>query len=283
MKRGIVVANPTQIVHESRGSSPYGVVAFHPIYLRKYLLYWDEIHWATISTANIGMTPDLSTLVDENILHIYYIPVYPLLVSYSDLHTRTSIAQLSLLDDLNQTGNGIFVIGQPGPGLFLPEDERQISPGIEVKITNGLPSFTADVPIEEILKFKEERRDELLHFQNTLSEFGVNLSGTDNYERAANVGMEKLQLRLNGLHRVMNERYKGKIILSSLKTIFTSVSLSTELINALRGNPFRIDRVFSDGTTIAGIIGDILTLRKPPENFSDIAYLYWIEKAIKNN
>ncbi|MHA1342201.1 MAG: DUF6236 family protein [Promethearchaeota archaeon] len=281
MKRGIVVANPVQVIHDSNRSGPYGTVAFHPVFLRRYLLYWDEIHWVTISPANIGITPGLSTLQEEKILWIWYQPMYPLEGEEWDQNYLTSSAQLEVMRNLNREQNGIFVLGQAGPNLFLPESERELSPGIELKLTNALPTFSADIPVEDILNFKEKRRDELKRFQNTLSKFGEKLSGTDNIERATNITIEEINLRLGDLHRVMKERFKGKLLWSSLKAIMRVPLLVTELKNAFTGNHYRLDRVATDLTSLAEIIiGEILTIRNIPEKFNDIAYLYWIEKEI---
>lgn len=98
--------------------------------------------------------------------------------------------------------------------------------GMALSFKNLLPRVSPDTELREVVEFRNQRREELLHFRNFVDEVQTKLSKCENKEEAKLVitqFQEQLELGASAIQRVMEERGIRSVV-GTLRTIFTAKS-----------------------------------------------------------
>ena len=147
-KKGIVISPPFQALPQGVqcGGSP------DPQDVRKYLLYWDEIDYPDNNIISIGLSDDLSFLEGCGVLKRTRI-----IFQGSGLIDGTVFitAQEQAFRNNEKQEQGKWSLAQLSTNQFytntLPET------GVEFELLNCLPVPQSDVPLNDILEFKQKR------------------------------------------------------------------------------------------------------------------------------
>ncbi|NMX98050.1 hypothetical protein HBO43_15730 [Pseudomonas veronii] len=159
--RGIVIA-PSLDLDAHKNISYLGTI--HPDTFKKYLLYFDKIDIPKTTRIGFESTPDDKFLESAGILE-------------HTLHDEGSTFQPKHTK-LNLIENALKIRHSVQPGQWslanhkLSPSENQLTknPGIEIKIYECLPIPSPESSFDDILNYKDKRKDELLEFRNHLDD-----------------------------------------------------------------------------------------------------------------
>jgi hypothetical protein len=159
-KKGLVISSPMSIDLVGLDSSLRGSLDAQE--LRSWLLYWDELVWPASNLIRAGGGNDEEFLVNAKIL------TRP--VSYVSSGTFEQIiinTHINCFLDLDKKEPGVWALAQGEKSLLLNHPSGQFveNEGITLELLRALPTPAEDVPLNEILEFKERRKDELLAFR----------------------------------------------------------------------------------------------------------------------
>jgi len=249
-----------------------------PEELRYYVLYWDRV------------------VVPGNNLVYIRIPEEELLTSSGAIERprvtfqgsfqgdQITYAMLScqclVAEELVKDKSIDWVLHQFGAECTLPNNFSHQKNIIRVDLANALPVPSPDTPIEEILEFKESRRDELGQLHNELDRLYEQILTAPDKDLASKKVVSDLTGRIENLEKVANERFKRtrKFDLSA------ELNLSGKDISVGASSGALID-FFANGFTIpiATVLGALVsTIRitskvtntfQPAEENLKLAYL----------
>lgn len=207
--RGIVISPPFEVLPEGGircGGGP------SPADLRKYLLYWDEIDYPDNNFVSIGADPDLEFLISAGVATRTRVQFQGSMSSGNGEFFL--IAQQAVFEKRDNESPGLWSLAQLSSAPYFAES--QPVPAIEYQLWNALPVPQADVPLNEILEFKERRRDELVALRIYLDEMYQSVVSAADVPRARNLQIAKLETALNEVDKTLGESGVAKA-LSSLR------------------------------------------------------------------
>lgn len=131
---------------------------------------------------------------------------------------------------------------------FLPDGHLAPSRGVLVQLANAIPVPDKDVPLAEVLEFKQKRRDELLVMRHEIEELYQRIGKAEDPALALNTGLEELSRTVNDAIKVTREQrlpFRMSTELASVNIagaiaaaapqIFAAAPLVTVLSNAAAG------------------------------------------------
>lgn len=282
-KRGIVIADTVFLKQNDTSRLVYSSPIIKPLDLRRYLLYWDEIEWVTINQRNIMQSPELNLLIDEGIFKGSFLPVYTIQgAPENNVWYKIAHAQESVFRENNQRPNELWSLGKVLTNQVIREEEITRQTGLEISLVNALPIVPSEVPIEDILKFKQRRKDELLRFRVALGTLYEEIINTSDIHHSNLQSTDEIALALNDLHKVMGESFLKKIV-SSLKVELNILDVLTGV-----GTAIGLSQIYNLPPALTIIVGGLVpalkitlgNIAKPkgiPEKLRDYSYLYYIE------
>lgn len=183
--------------------------------LRKYLLYWDEIVLAENNLIGIGSN-DFDFLQSAGVgrkERVIFQGSFQI-----DSRIMISSQQAAWLEN-ERKEPGVWSIAQSSSTPFFVDGA--IKSVIEFELYDALPIPSHDVPLNDILEFKQKRRDELIAFRVHLDGIYQSVLTAGNIPSAKSAEIEKLKLALNDINRTLSEGLIKKS-LSSLRSTFES-------------------------------------------------------------
>jgi len=159
-KKGLVISSPVSI--DVGANSLISRGGLDPKELRSWLLYWDELAWPTSNLISFGGEKDESFLISAKVLTRprIFIPGGPVAQTVFDTYINCYL-------DLSFKEPGVWALSQGEKSLLIKHPSGQFveNGGITLELLRALPTPAEDVPLNEILEFKERRRNELLAFR----------------------------------------------------------------------------------------------------------------------
>lgn len=251
------------------------------IQLRQYLMYWDKIDLPNNPIITSPETEEMTYLREVGFLERSKID-RPLAGEFVDMFLKS---QMWAFNKKNEVDPASWSLAQPTSHLILAKDESIMTRSLEIELYNCLPVPSEESSLDDILKFKDKRRDELLELRMLMDNFQDEIHTSLDSERKKEIVMRNLEKKLKDLDTVMQESY--------IKRVYRSVKLNVEpkkqLTQALAtfgaagstGLPLEISALA--GFTSSFIKVDYNELLRPkslPENLNNYAYLYYQKKEI---
>lgn len=272
--RGIVVSPEIVISGKNSMSVNGGEIA--PLKLRQYLLYWDQIDFPTNNIMSFAGTPETDYLESTGSMKRSRVSVE----MKGELVNLFLQSQVKALHLNNRMEPGRWSLAQPRHELVLDRDSSDINRTIAVELYQSLPAPTKDVPLADILEFKERRKDELGEFRGLIDSLYSEIIISGDQEMAKVAKLDELARKANDIDRLLEESLIQKIK-QSLKIQFDYNSLvagtGAAVLGSLSGNP--------EAGIIAGIMSSIrvnsemsLIPKGLPDELKDYAYLYYSQK-----
>lgn len=125
--------------------------------LRHYLLFWDKLNYPENNAIGIGLGQDTQFLFDLGILSRERV-VFDGPVELGDAIRR---AHVSAFEKLDREQPGMWCVATGPNSVVFPNDDLEHGRGVLFSIHRSLPVPDKDVPLDDILKFKERRNAEL--------------------------------------------------------------------------------------------------------------------------
>jgi hypothetical protein len=279
--RGIVVA--PRFEFDGQTLHFPGLVGVEAEDLRKYLLYWDKIDYPNNNLIGTGTGPNEHFLIEAGVLRRTDIRF----TSFSgNIGYGYILAQAQALQINNQREPGLWSMVQTANRLFLPSEVSHETRALEIELYNVLPVPSEEVSLEDILRFKERRNDELLALRAAMDELYLEVIDSSDVPRAKTAALRRLENSLRNLHTATNESWASKL-LASLRVELNMPNIATHAVVGAALAPTVLDISPSLGAalgaTAAAIKFEFRTTRKadalPPE-LKDFAYLQSAEREL---
>lgn len=279
MKRGVVIT--PEFTFDGRTVSLSG--GFDPIALRQYLLYWDKIDWPDNNIISIGDEhPDFEFLKQAGVLE-------RTMVRFNSFSGNAGYAMLQMqvaaLEKRSSEEPGSWCLAQHSNVLASSTVGTIDSTSIEVELYSAVPVPRADVPLQDILEFKEQRSDELLQFRAVMDELYQETIRAADIPRAKLQVHAKLQQALVELNATFEETFKQRL-LASLKVELNLPNIAgLAMAGGAAASTFGISigAGAALGAVAAALKFDLAHIRKGaaiPENLRDYAYLHHVEREL---
>ena len=270
--RGIVVT-PKFTVSGTSLHFP-GLVGIAPDDLRFYLLYWDKIDYPNNNLIHIASSPNDQFLIDAGVMTRTNIAVN----ASGGMETLYVSAQLDALRQLNTRDPGQWSLAQTSNAFYLPESESTETRSIEIELFSVLPVPTENVALEDILRFKEKRHDELVRLRIAMDKLYLDVDRSNDIPRAKNAAIIELEETLKALNRVANESWTTRL-LPNLRVEFSLSELAgSAAAGELVGQRFGITP--GVGAAIGAVsaavklgYGTVRRVKGLPDELKDFAYL----------
>lgn len=182
--RGLIISTRMKIDTDNRSIS--GIGGFDPGELRFSLLYWDKLVYPTNNLISFGGGEDEEFLISAGVLKkIIY--AYP----YGEASSIVFDTYMRAFSDLENKEPGVWSLSQGEKSLFINNLAANLidDSGISLELIRAIPVPAADVPLNEILEFKEKRKDELMIFRAHIDQLVLEIqnspSRTDDFNRIA--------------------------------------------------------------------------------------------------
>ncbi len=282
--KGIIISPK----YSSADNGRFGIKGnVEPQELRQYVLYWDKIDFPT-NTFMYFTTPEVDFLEKVGVLQRSRFGM-PSSFNSSELGNIFSNMQLAALKNNNEKGDGKWSLSQPNSKLFFDYKNSVQCKHLEVELFNSLPIPSASSSLEDILAFKERRKDELLEFRLLMDNLYLELIKSGDTETAIDVYIRNIQRKIKEIDNVMNES-KIKSFRDSVKIRFDlGEAIKNTFIGASSGHIFNFPDDF--GVSLGAAIGFASSFikinsemsLKPkgiPSDLKDYAYLYYSQKEL---
>lgn len=277
--RGIIITMP----FEFDGNSLSIKGSLDSVSLRQYLLYWDKIDLPDNNIISIGSeTPEIQFLKDAGILERTYAKFSSFTGNIGYSMVKMQYATLHMK---NHTEPGCWSLAQAGNSLYAPVENTIETGSIVVELYNSIPVPLGDVPLQEILEFKEKRKDELLSFRCAMDDLYDKVAKSGDIVRAKTNAIDKIEKNVNDLNKVFNETWKSKL-LSTVKVELNVPNLATAAIAGGVGaasfgfSPVAGAAIGAAGAALKMDISQSRQLDNLPSELKDFAYLHYVEKEL---
>lgn len=254
--------------------------------IRQSILYWDKIDVPDNNLLGTSISADEQFLESEGILQrtlVNFNAENGIMINADLLNT----IQNAVLGYNNKNSGEVWTLGQYSKSLILPKEQGVETETIQIELCNCLPVPDQDTPFENILKFKEQRQDELNEFRKVLDDMYDSILKSGNPELSKNRSIEKLQNKLILIDRLMNESKMHKMM-SNVKIKLNASSMVHMGVNAL--SIYGAGKLVGlpDMATTFGVLASTLVVSyeksmKPkeiPDSIKDYAYLFYAKRDV---
>lgn len=208
--RGLVVSPPISIEGTSLHIKSSNL---DPQELRFALLFWDRLTWPTSNAIHLASNPDESFLESTGTL------IRPNHTFYGDVPQGIARGQVQAFQDLEIAEPGVWALAQGENSFSWKENFLDIDKGTLVELHRAIPIPKHDVPLAEILEFKERRKDELLLLRYKLESFISEIENSLDKSKALNKSIEELDQACSNL-LILGKEWQFPVYLSNLKATF---------------------------------------------------------------
>ncbi len=272
-RRGIVISPQFQILPNGAinfGSSP------DPFDLRKYLMYWDEIDYPTSNLVHVESSSDIQYL--EETKHLKRTVVQ---FSSANIDEKFFIStQEAAYRENNSKEPSTWSMAQLSSTQCYTQQTSKI--GVDFELYGMLPVPSENTPLNDILEFKELRKDELSDFRAHLDEIYQKIISSSDIPRAKSSEISKLELAVKNIDKTLNESAIRRKITNLRNTInddFLGIA-GTGLGAASLASQISMTPLLA-GMAGAGIFATIKSLSMPSSSTCSASFNYL--NSIRNN
>jgi len=248
-----------------------------PHELRQATLYWDRVVWPTSNFMHFGGDQDA-----EYLEQVGFIERPQFNFASGEAAQVFAFTQLKAFRDLESRDPGCWALLQGPSSLMIKDGLAEEGRGLLVELYRAVPVPAEDVPLAEVLEFKERRRDELVAFRSELASFYSDISNSDDPAFEQRRHIETLDKACATMVRLAKE----SPIAFKLSDLKASISLpgafKGALKGALAGATHQMPLV---GAAIGGVAGAVnfsagLGLRNARLSGSPFRYVYYTHKEL---
>lgn len=251
--RGLIISNPIQIDTANLSFSAQG--GLDPSELRFSLLYWDKLVQPRSNFIGFGGGDDEQFLVSAKVLSQ---PTY--VHRGGDITSIVFDTYMAAFSDLENREPGVWSLSQGEKSLFINNLAANLvdDSGISLELIRAIPVPAADVPLNEILEFKERRNAELMIFRAHIDKLVLEIQSSPARTDAFNRIAKEVDAACADLLKVGRE-WQVPFHLSDFKATFNfdSVKFLGSVGGAWKlGEPYGLTAATS-AASVAGLISTI--------------------------
>lgn len=251
--RGLIISNPIQIDTANLSFSVQG--GLDPSELRFSLLYWDKLVHPRSNFIGFGGGNDEQFLVSAGVLSQ---PTY--MHRGGDIISIEFDTYMAAFSDLENREPGVWSLSQGEKSLFINSSAANLidDSGLSLELIRAIPVPAADVPLNEILEFKERRNAELMIFRAHIDKLVYEIQNSPVRTDAFNRIAKEVDVACADLLKVGHE-WQMPFHLSDFKATFNfdSVKFLGSVGGAWKlGEPYGLTAATS-AASVAGLISTI--------------------------
>lgn len=226
MERGIVISPD---FHFLPNGSTFFEAATDPDELRKYLLYWDKME-VPLTTYVLFECSDFDYLSNVGVLSrtpfsTSNVRMMHIRDSYKMTLPKEAGVEILLghehvFHEMCKKEPGAWSKAQMSTTLLSKNEIKRES--IEFELYNAIPVPRTDIPLNDILEFKESHKDELSAFRTYLDDLYQKIISSADIPRAKITELQRLEDAIKDVYRVLEES-KIKVVLRSMKSVISGV------------------------------------------------------------
>ncbi|ABZ78497.1 hypothetical protein Shal_3957 [Shewanella halifaxensis HAW-EB4] len=253
MKRGLMITQ--DISARSEGFDLNGGIDQQA--LRQYLLFWDRLSCPQSNIIYSGLGADFDFLINAGIADYKTVNFFGSInvnnEFFSELENR-ALQALSVDKDTDWCLASSFKLLEK-QAIASKKDEA-----ISVHLLDAMNVFTPEVPLSEILEFKEKRSDELLEFRDSMDDLKSAILLSADSDEMLRRKIRKIERDIGDVNRLVKESRQPSVKRCATEVLtFTGgvewVSTSLTSMGLLEGF-----EMFTKGVGLAG--GIYLSLNK---------------------
>jgi hypothetical protein len=257
--------------------------------LRYYLLYWDEVVIPTNTLIHVSVAADEDLLIRQGIIKRPSVALSR--IGGGDGGRSLLQSQAIVAEALMGMEPGKWVFMQDGDKLNLAEGYSEIRNNFTLDIANIMPVPPIDTPIEDILEFKHNRKDELRELWHYLDDLCVQVQREPDRALAQRLVTHDFGKAVENSITITKEKWRGFHLTNFKSTISldyknlvggVAAEFMTNYLPMLEGTPKGVAAIFGVAVSTLKVTADIsLTPRTPKtgEQFK-LAYLSEITKRL---
>ena len=187
--------------------------------LRSALLFWDKIDCPKNDLIVLSRGSDLAFLLDAGI-------AYRSEVKFSNGWDAASVLEQTAIktyESHNEKEPGRWALMRNENSLTYSDDGFAAHEALQITLYKGVIVPDRDVPLEEILNFKEKRKEELLNFRSQIDKMLLTMSNSESLDFSKVTQVDSLDKSMADIAKVMKE--------SKFKKIFTDLSANIKMTN----------------------------------------------------
>lgn len=181
--------------------------------LRTSLLYWDRLLYPQNPIFRLGTNQDEEFLITCGILKK---PLYNVKSGGTDIFLK---AQTMALLDMQKKEPGVWSLNSNKNTILVNSGLATKNSGLLLQLLNAVPVPSHDIPLAEILEFKQRRRDELLAFRAHFEAMANSIQNSSDSEQALQSRLEEIDKSCSDLVRTTRE-WQYPIKLASVNASF---------------------------------------------------------------
>lgn len=185
-----------------------------PQELRFALLFWDRLVWPSSRAIHFASGPDEQFLESAGIL------ARPEYTFNGDVAQGIARGQFQAYQDLERNDPGNWALSQGENSLLWKEGLADEGAGAVIELHRAIPIPKQDVPLAEILEFRQRRRDELVLLRHYLESLVADIDGAADKPSALQKRVAEIDQACADLLAVGKE-WQFPVYLSNLKASFS--------------------------------------------------------------
>ncbi|HBX0110807.1 TPA: hypothetical protein MFY10_25605 [Klebsiella pneumoniae] len=166
------------------------------------VLYWDSI--VNLNTGLVGspINQDIETLRREGIFEDVKVDVigegeFSMMVA-----TATNSKILTLLDDKSIN----YIPDNLSPRVLVNEGFAHNTGGALIHMVNSMPFIDVNTPLDEVLEFRQSRKEQLKHLTTTLNSMELRVLEAQNQAMELKKVMNEIDMACLEIYRLYNEK-----------------------------------------------------------------------------
>lgn len=247
--RGLVVSAPIEIEGAHLLAKSCNL---DPQELRFALLFWDRLVWPSSRAIHFASGPDEAFLESAGIL------TRSEYTFNGDVAQGIAKGQIQAYQDLERTEPGVWALAQGENSLLWKEGLAEEGKGALIEFHRAIPVPKHDVPLTEILEFRQRRRDELILLRYQLESFVSEIEGSADKSLALQKRVAELDQACSNL-LALGKEWQFPVYLSNIKASF---SLSPQKFLPAVAGGWKMGEPYGlpAATAVAGAFGAVSTL-----------------------
>jgi hypothetical protein len=192
-------------------------IELDPQELRFAILLWDKLVYPRQQILPMAKEPEVDFLVSEQVVD--RVPLT--LTEADDFTTRYPEAHLALFRKLDRLEPGVWSLAQGERSISFYDTGLAKDRGLLVQLHRRIPIPDKEVPLADIMAFREKRRPELLALRSRLEDLYQQVVAAGDGPLALNTAIVNLDTAIADHLKTMKE--------SRLRLVFSDVSVNLNL------------------------------------------------------
>jgi hypothetical protein len=192
--------------------------------VRRSLLYYDKIEVPSMNLLFMQPSSIMRELMAIGVMQRTHATVtLDGMVNPGDLF---GVIQCKLFEHLEVTEPGVWSLTQESASLSLPPAILVQSRSLQVCLTNLLPVPADDVPVADILRFKEKRAPELRAFDAAMDDLYMLIANSTDQNRAYEIAKNRICLAVADMFKALKQSMATRMLAFAKFGVHTTQGIS---------------------------------------------------------